>query len=155
MSSKLRQSGLFAGLERTELDEFLEWVQPESCTFKQGVELWHEGDTIIGIGVITNGHLFCQCRSCDGDVSIERDYEAGDIIGAVAALSTEQMSPETLVAASDGSYLWFEKDLLLSCLEAPRKTLYTLYRNLFAYLTEETQKLADCVNTLEMESSPN
>ena len=136
-ATELLSSRLFIGLETSEIEELILKSKPRTHLFIRDNILWHEDDIVNGIGLLKSGTLLSQRLHSDGRVQLVRLYRPNDIINAETAMSHKQTSPLRVLAASSGSYLWFQLGNLFENPLLDPKIVKQIQSNLLVYLADD------------------
>jgi len=147
-SSSLAQTRLFKGLTAGEVEALLGNAVPVSKRFRRGERIWHDGETVDGIGLLMEGTLLCQLHQPDGKKQLIRFLNPSDIINAEAGVSLKKTSPASFEAKSLGEYLWFSNSTFLDNEMIPAEHISVIKSNLLAYLADDAIRLMKRVDLL-------
>jgi CRP-like cAMP-binding protein len=134
---ELIESGLFVNMDTDEIEAVLAVSKPEVRTFKYRETLWEEGSVVGGIGVMLSGKLLCRRLQPDGKTQLLRLFEPPNLMNLEAAVSRKRTNPVSVIANTDGQYLWFVWESLFENAALPHTTVHTLQRNLLACIADD------------------
>jgi CRP-like cAMP-binding protein len=144
----LSKSGLFVHLDDETIDAVLVAAQPEIREFVAKDTLWAEGDIVSGIGVLLNGALSSHRVQPNGRPQLFQVFKVPSIMNLEAAVSREPLSPVSVVASTQGFYLWFPYESLFGNEAIPDVTIHILQENLLSYLAANNIRLMNKADIL-------
>lgn len=125
------ESGIFAGIDKSEYIDALECISVTSKNFMKGYTVFYEGDIIDKVCIINRGSIRGEKNYLHGEVHILELFEEGSIFGLDAALSKLQTAPVDYVCNDDCVIVFI-------ALNSLRKSMYSE-----AIMETLLQKIAD------------
>jgi CRP-like cAMP-binding protein len=144
----LVESGLFARLEEGVIDAVLAAAKPVTYEFVAKDIIWTQEDTVLGIGVVLSGTLLSYRVQPNGKPQLFQIFKAPSIMNLEAAVSRDAVSPVSVVASTNGCYLWFSSESLFKNAMIPGAVIPVLQENLLSSLASSNIRLMDKADIL-------
>ncbi|MFY9115091.1 MAG: Crp/Fnr family transcriptional regulator [Dethiobacteria bacterium] len=111
----LSKCPLFKGINADERASILDCLQPKIRRYdKKDLYIGIEGEELSGVGVILSGEIAVAKEDLAGNRLIIAKFGAGELIGEVAAFSTQQLWPATTITLGPGEIMFIPVDKIVN-----------------------------------------
>ncbi|XMB85900.1 Crp/Fnr family transcriptional regulator [Mycoplasmatota bacterium WC44] len=121
--SKIFKSKLFHGFTLHEINHFFRKYPTLTQAYKKDEVIFRHDQDCQCIGLVVDGIVDIQDICGEGTVSLITRIRAGEIFGEVLLYSHQQTFPATLVASTDVTILFIDRDVLVKALGEHKKLL--------------------------------
>ncbi|MDR1641198.1 MAG: Crp/Fnr family transcriptional regulator [Clostridiales bacterium] len=116
LSAGLVGCPLFKGVAKPDLEPLLGCLGLRLQTYKKGEAIWHAGDSVREIGIVSSGCVHVLKLDAWGNSNIIAEIEAGGLFGEAVVFSISGEIPNSVVACEDTEVGFFSfMRLLTTC----------------------------------------
>lgn len=137
----LKRTKIFTGIDEEDIHSMLLCLGAVSKSYKKEEYVFHQGEFINSISILTSGKLHIQKDDYWGNRSIINIVEAGEMFGESYAVPGSEPIVNDVIAVCDSTVIFFDiRRLLNTCSSSCRFHSRTI-QNLFFAISEKNKKL--------------
>lgn len=148
---RLKHTRLFHGLVPTEIDSILHCLSAREQRYAKGTYLFHEGDSIHEVGIVTEGSLHLIKEDYWGNRALLSRIGEGEAFAEVFACLDTPLTFEVL-AAEESQILFVDVHRMLTSCSIACPFHQRLMHNFLSLLAEKNRELAQKVDVLAQRS---
>ncbi len=116
MTTELKKTELFDGIEQQDISALLKCLNSKTRTYEKDEFIFMAGESVPNIGVILNGGAQVIKENSQGDRMILRKLKAGDLFGETYASMESETIPVSVCATRETQVLLFAmRKTMLTC----------------------------------------
>ena len=142
----LNKTKLFSGIPECQLTAMLECLGANLQSYRKGGYIFHQGDFVQKLGILTEGQLIIQSDDYLGNRSIVNRIGAGEMFGEAYIDQNSGPVLNDVYVSEDSTVLFLEyKKILKPCVKACAAH-QTLIMNLFSVVSEKNRLLVQKIS---------
>lgn len=145
----LKQAKIFAGMKENEIFDMLDCLQARLVMYKKGEYVFHQGEHLKHIMILTKGKLHIQREDYWGNRSIINVIGIGEMFGEAFAVPDSGTVLSDVAAVEESSVVFLDMERILTVCPSACKSHSLVIQNLIFAISEKNRSLVRKLNHME------